>query len=208
MIEVRPIENEPVLFANENFKFIEFRPFNFDKGLEVYEDDVGIQAFRMYDKKTRKLLNDDIFVGYNIPKDIKGFIVCKNLNEDYILMTENGEEVSRIYPEESNKLGLFLERIAKEIHILAGIKSLSFFANREVKKQLLSMHTAYNQTLMDSNKNDIRKVSAYKTMYELEHNEIKRIYETNENKIIRNRIKQKHLELRNKNKAKTEKVKE
>lgn len=187
MIEIRRDE-QPSMF--EDLKYVEMRPFYFSDGSVVYDNDVALQPFKIYDKKTGKETIDDVFVGYNRPEDIDGFIVGKNIHDDFILMTENGKYVSSIYPEEAESVRLFLTRIINNVGILEKIDNLDFFQNADVKIFLFKSHKFLNAKRVSAaiKRND-PKAGNICIMSDLERDQMSRIY-------AKRRIKSAHQKLK------------
>ena len=184
MIEIRPIEGGRVIDLGK----VELRKYN--ANFEVYDDDIGIETFELFDKQTGRQIDGNIYIGYNKPCDISGFIVLRDIHDNYNLLTEDGQYVCNIYPEESEKLRLFIARIARKPELLDKIQCHDFFGNKQVKKELFGMHAFLNKKRIEKyEKEGSKDVGIARLMYDLEDASMRRTYRTHERKIFyRDRI--------------------
>lgn len=184
MIEIKEKENRIIDLGK-----LELIPY--DANMDVVDDEIGVETFKLFNKQKNSYVSDDIFVGYNVPKDITGFVVCKNANDDYLLFTENGEFVYKVLPEEANELKLFLTRIARKVNILGEIKSLDFFSNKQAKKELFSIHGFLNKKIIEKAiKENSKNVGATCVMLKLEKTYMEDVYRGKEIRIKHNQIKE------------------
>ena len=181
MIEIRPIEYGRVIDLGK----VELRQYH--ANFEVYDDEVGIETFELFNKDTGRKIDENIYIGYNRPKDVSGFVVLRDLQDNYNLMTDDGQYVCSIYPEESEKLRLFIARIARKPELLDKIQCHDFFGNKQVKKELFGMHAFLNKKRIE--KYGSKDVGIARLMYDLEDASMRRTYRTHERKIFyRDRI--------------------
>lgn len=193
MIEIRPIEDGHVIDLGK----VELREYH--ANFEVYDDDIGIEPFELFDKETGRQINDNIYIGYNKPRDISGFIVLRDIQDNYNLMTEDGKYVCSIYPEESERLRLFIARVARNPELLKHIQCHDFFANKQIKKELFGMHDFLSKKRIEKQlKENSKDVGAVRVMCELEDASMRETYRLHERKIFYRERIEKIVQYRNK----------
>lgn len=186
MIEIRVRESENKIIDLGKLELIPY-----DANFDVYDDEVGVETFKLFNKQKNDFVSDDIFIGYTIPKDFPGFVVCRSINNDYLLMTENGEYIHRVFPEEAEELKLFLTRIARNVSLLSEIKCLDFFANKEVKKELFKLHGFLNKKRIEKAiKEESKHIGPTCVMSDLEKTYMENVYRKKERLVKHKQIKE------------------
>ena len=179
MIEIRPIEDGRVIDLGK----VELRQYH--ANFEVYDDEVGIETFELFNKDTGRKIDENIYIGYNRPKDVSGFVVLRDLQDNYNLMTDDGQYVCSIYPEESERLRLFIARVARNPELLEHIQCHDFFANKQIKKELFGMHDFLSKKRIEKQlKENSKDVGAVRVMCELEDASMRETYRMHERKIF------------------------